>query len=70
MNQKSAPVRRPKLRIRESRFVRRLYDIPAPSRELARARMLGKPGLFESLSDQARKLWDSYDGPEIIGPPS
>jgi len=71
MNEKSAPARRPKVRIRQSRFVSRLYDaIPAPSREVARARARSKPGLFESLSDEARRLWDSYDGPENHGPPA
>ncbi len=70
MNEKSAPARRAKIRIRPSRFVSRLYDIPAPSREVARERIRSKPGLYESMSDEARRLWDSYDGPEIIGPPS
>lgn len=70
MNRESAPAHRPKIRIRESRFVGRLYDIPAPSLELARVRMRCTPGLFQSLSDEARKLWDNYDGPENIGPPS
>lgn len=69
MSEKSAPVRRSKLRIRRSRSVSRQYDaIPAPSREVARARIRGKPGFYESLSDEARKLLDSYDGPENIGP--
>lgn len=68
---KSAPVRRQKLRIRRSRFVTRLRDdIAAPSIEVARARINGKPGLFESLSDEARKFLDSYDGSENHGPPS
>jgi hypothetical protein len=70
MNPKAAPARRPKIRIRQSRFVSRLYDIPAPSSEVARARIRSKPGLYESMSDEARRLWDSYDGPENHGPPA
>lgn len=69
MNGKSAPARRHKVRIRRTRFVSRLYDVPAPSLEVALERIRGKPGLYESLSDEARKLWDSYDGPENHGPP-
>ncbi len=70
MAEKSAPTRRPKLRVRQSRFVTRLHDpIPAPPLDVARARILKKPGLFESMSDEARALWDSYDGPENHGPP-
>ncbi|HEX8359369.1 MAG TPA: hypothetical protein VF613_04650 [Longimicrobium sp.] len=70
MNEKSAPARRPKVPIRQTRFVSRLYDgILAPSREVSLERIRGIPGLYESLSDEARKLWDSYEGPENHGPP-
>ena len=70
MNEKSAPARRQKLQIRPGRYITRLRDdIPAPPLEVALERIRGKPGLFESLSDEARKLWDSYEGPENHGPP-
>jgi hypothetical protein len=44
-------------------------NIPAPTPEVARARILSKPGFFESLSEEALEMLKNWDGPEVIGPP-
>lgn len=71
MKERSLPLRRAKLPVRDGGVLRHLYaDIPAPTREEALARILSKPGLYASMSDEARELWDNYDGPEVLGPPN
>lgn len=44
-------------------------DLHGLTREEARRRGRSKPGLFASLSPEARAYLRSYDGPENIGPP-
>jgi hypothetical protein len=69
MKEKSAPIRRPKHQVKASGLLSRLRDdIPAPTREVARARIRSTRGLFASLSDEDRARWDGYDGPEVLGP--
>ena len=44
-------------------------DLAGLTREEARRRGRSKPGLFASLSPEARAYLRSYDGPENMGPP-
>jgi hypothetical protein len=68
--EKQAPTRRAKQRVKSRGLLNRLrYDIPAPTPEVARERILSKPGFFASLSKEAIEMWRNYDGPEVIGPP-
>jgi hypothetical protein len=70
MEKQARPVRRAKQRVKARGLLNRLrYDIPAPSEEVARARILSKPGFFASLSKEAIEMWRNYDGPEVMGPP-
>jgi hypothetical protein len=70
MEKQAPPARRAKHRVKARGLLNRLrYDIPAPSPEVARARILSKPLFFASLSAEAIEMWRNYDGPEVLGPP-
>ncbi|HLM67745.1 MAG TPA: hypothetical protein VK358_09470, partial [Longimicrobium sp.] len=70
MGKQAQSVRRAKHRVKARGLLNRLrYDIPAPSLEVARARILSKPGLFASLSKEAIEILRNWDGPEVLGPP-
>lgn len=43
-------------------------DLDGLTREEARRRARSKPGLFASLSPEAREYLRNYDGPENMGP--
>lgn len=70
MEKEAPPARRAKHRVKARGLLNRLrYDIPAPTPEVALARILSKPLFFASLSKEAIEMWRDYDGPEVIGPP-
>jgi len=70
MEKQARSVRRAKHRVKASGLLNRMRDnIPAPTPEVARARIRSKPGLFASMSKEASEMWKNYDGPEVIGPP-
>ena len=70
MGKQTQSVRRAKHREIASGILNRMRDnIPAPTLEVARARMLSKPGLFASLSKEAIEALRNWDGPEVLGPP-
>jgi hypothetical protein len=70
MGKQTQSVRRAKHRVKASGLLNRMRDnIPAPTLEVARARMLSKPGLFASLSKEAIEALRNWDGPEVLGPP-
>jgi len=70
MEKQARSVRRAKHRVKASGLLNRMRDnIPAPTPEVARARIQSKPGLFASMSEDAIEMWKNYDGPEVIGPP-
>jgi hypothetical protein len=69
MEERPPPVRRTKHRVKASGLLNRMRDnIPAPTLEVARARMLSKPGFFASLSKEAIEVLKNWDGPEVLGP--
>jgi hypothetical protein len=56
--------------VKASGLLKRMRDnIPAPTPEVARTRILSKPGLFASLSKEAIEVLRNWDGPEVLGPP-
>lgn len=70
MEKQAQPARRAKHRVKARGLLNRLrYDIPAPTPEVARARILSKPGFFASMSKEAIEMWKDFDGPEVLGPP-
>jgi hypothetical protein len=70
MEEQAPPARRAKHRVKAPGLLNRLrYDIPAPTPEVARARILSKPGFFASLSKEAIEVLKNWDGPEVLGPP-
>ena len=70
MEKQAPPARRAKHRVKAPGLLNRLrYDIPAPTPEVALARILSKPGFFASLSEEAIEALKSFDGPEVLGPP-
>ncbi len=70
MGKGAQSVRRAKHRVKASGLLNRMRDnIPAPTREVARARIASKPGLFASLSKEAIQALRNWDGPEVHGPP-
>ena len=68
MRKNSPTIRRVKHPIREGGVLVHLRQhIPAPTLEVALARILSKPGYFASMTDAEREFWATYDGPEIVG---
>lgn len=51
-----------------ARLRRAVIDLDGLTREEARRRIQSKPGLFASLSPEAREELRGYDGPENMGP--
>ena len=70
MEKQAYSARRAKHRVKASGLLNRMRDnIPAPTLEVARARIRSKPGFFESLSEEALEILKNWDGPEVLGPP-
>jgi len=70
MEKQAPPARRAKHRVKARGLLNRLrYDIPAPTPEVALARILSKPLFFASLSKEAIEVLRNWDGPEVLGPP-
>ena len=69
-NRKALVAGRAKRRVHAPGLLARFGYVPAPTKEVALGRIRARPGLFASMSDEARAMWDSYEGPENMGPPS
>lgn len=69
MSEQDEPTRPAKHRVKASGPLNRLRDnIPAPTREVARARIRSQPGFFASLSEEVIEMFRNFDGPEVSGP--